>query len=94
MADDDIDTKLDEQFTRFGATLFKYLDKRFAEVDSHIHDLKGRMANIESTVDNIASQLDTEATERAAIIAQLTRHDRWHHQAAKKLGLKLDYEAR
>jgi hypothetical protein len=42
MADDDIDTKLDEQFNRFGATLFKYLDKRFAEVDSRIDDLKGQ----------------------------------------------------
>jgi predicted nucleic acid-binding Zn-ribbon protein len=78
----------DDQF----AKLFKYIERRFDELAHEVEDVRGQVSQVNGTVDGIAKQLDTDAAERAAITRQLDRHDRWHHQTADKLGLKLDYQ--
>jgi predicted nucleic acid-binding Zn-ribbon protein len=78
----------DDQFTK----LFKYIERRFDELAHEVEDVRGQVSQVNGTVDGIAKQLDTDAAERAAITRQLDRHDRWHHQTADKLGLKLDYQ--
>lgn len=71
--------------------LYEYLDKRFGEVGERIERVEERLSGVESTVDALYKERETEDTEQAAMKSQLDRHDRWHHQAADKLGLQLDH---
>jgi archaellum component FlaC len=92
MTNNDLDKRLDEQFNRFGKKLFEYLDQRFAEVDEHIDRVESRVRSVEGAIDAVAKQQEIDEHERLAINHQLDRHDRWHHQADDKLGIKLDYQ--
>jgi len=78
-----------------GTKLYHYLDKRFADVHTEMNDhfarVETRLDGIESTVDAIYKRLEDAEIEQTAIQSQLDRHDRWHHQAADKLGLQLDH---
>lgn len=77
--------KDDAQWTK----LFRYLDERFAVVDDKLEAHDQRFDRLDTTLDGIASVIDDQATEQVAMKSQLNRHDRWIHQLAHKLGLKL-----
>lgn len=80
-------TMSDDQFTR----LFKYMEKRFDEMGGRMDRLEGRMSSLEGLIDTVIKQQEVDQHERLAMNHQLDRHERWHHQAAAKIGLKLDY---
>jgi hypothetical protein len=78
----------DDQFTK----LFKYMERRFDEIGGRIDRLGHRLSSLEGLIDTVVKRQEIDEHERAVIIHQLDRHDRWHHQAADKLGMKLDYQ--
>jgi hypothetical protein len=92
MKDDELNSKLDDHFNRFGAKLFEYLDKRFGEVNDRIDTLASRVDSVEGAISSVAKQQEIDQQERLAMDAQLDRHERWHHREADKIGLKLDYQ--
>lgn len=81
MSDDqfkDLKNYLDE---RFDAQDSKF-DKRFDEFEAWL-DAKADRRDLEriyDALDTILRNQEIEQQERAAIIAQLERHERWHHQ--------------
>ncbi len=91
----------DKQLAKHFEQLYKYLDERFDLADQRIDDfeqrtderferLETRLSNMENTVDALYKRSETDQLERLAMNQQLDRHNRWHHQAADKLGLQLD----
>jgi len=92
----------DKQLTKHFDQLYKYLDERFDLADQRIDDfeqrvderferVETRLSNVENTVDALYKRSETDEIERLAMSQQLDRHDRWHHQTADKLGLRLDH---
>ena len=69
---------------------FAALDERFDAMDDRFDLVEERLEGIESTVAASYLRLEHAEADQAAMKSQLDRHDRWHHQAADKLGLQLD----
>lgn len=69
--------------------LFRYLDKRFGEVDAQFTAVHHRLDQHQTSLDGIAKRLDDDDIERAAMNAQLNRHETWLHHLARKVGTKL-----
>ena len=67
------------------------MDERFDTMDDRFDLVEERLEGIESTVAAICQCLEAVEADQAATISQLDRHDRWHHQTADKLGLRLDH---
>jgi len=86
MTDEQLRTILTEELTKVAGQIFQRFDALEAKVD-----LKADADRIYKSLDGIAKRLDDDEAERAAMTAQIDRHERWHHQAADKLGLKLEY---
>jgi DNA-binding ferritin-like protein len=76
----------DDQFTK----LFKYMEKRFNEVDARFDTTADRsqVDRLQVAVDRIASRLDTDDTERAALTSQIDRHEVVLRRVTKKLGMR------
>lgn len=53
--------------------------------------LRKDFSNLLTSVDAYAKRADTYFQEMVAIAHKLDRHERWLHQLAEKLGIKLDY---
>jgi hypothetical protein len=77
----------DDQFMK----LFKYVEKRFDELQEELSS-KADGERVYKAFDAIAKNQGIEQQERAAMLRQLDRHERWHHRTADKIGLKLDYQ--
>ena len=57
-------------------------------------DLDGLQESIQSltiSVDKLAKAVDDMHQEYVVITGKVDRHERWFHQIAEKLGLKLEY---
>jgi hypothetical protein len=73
--------------------LYQHTENRFGELEAKLEAKADRqdLDRIYDALDAILKNQETEQQERAAIITQLDRHERWHHQTAAVLDLKLDY---
>ena len=75
--------------------LYHYLDKLFADVHTEIAELRvelnDKVDQANTALDGLAKASEADELERLAMNQQLDRHERWHHQAADKLGLQLDH---
>jgi uncharacterized coiled-coil DUF342 family protein len=63
------------------------------EIQSLRQDVGGLREAIQSlitSVDKLAKAVDDLRTEYAAITNQVGRHEKWLHQIAEKLGIKLE----
>ena len=80
-----LDRRFDSIDGRFAA-----MDERFDAMDERFDLVEERLEGIETTVNAIYQRLGNVEAEHAAMNQQLDRHERWHHQAADKLGLQLD----
>ena len=69
--------------------LFMRMERRFDELDQKKAD-KTDVQRIYDMIDGPVKRIDEDYNERIAMISQLNRHDRWHHQTADHLGLKLN----
>lgn len=84
--------------------LIEYLDNKFLktdqkliELDESIKDVRERMVTIEdfndlqTSVDSYAKKADSYFQEMVMLTHKVDRHEKWFHQIADKLGLKLEY---
>jgi len=81
-----LDRRFDAIDGRFAA-----MDERFDAMDERFDVVEERLEGIESTVAAIYQRLEAVEAEHTTMKTQLDRHDRWHHQTADKLGLRLDH---
>jgi hypothetical protein len=88
------DQKDEDRLNQALATFAGAMNRRFDDLE-HRLDQKADRADLEriyDALDAILKNQEIEQDERAAVIHQLGRHERWHHQTAAKVGLRLDYE--
>jgi uncharacterized coiled-coil DUF342 family protein len=84
--------------------LVGYLDKKFGtvdqkliELDEDIKDVRERMVtkeefqDLQTSVDAYAQKADTYFQEMVMLAHKVDRHEKWFHQVADKLGIKLEY---
>lgn len=85
--------------------LIEYLDKKFGYTDTKFFALEENLKDIRSelksmreavqeltvSIDRLAGAISDLQTEYAAITNQVNRHEKWMHQIADKLGVKLEY---
>jgi hypothetical protein len=81
---------LNNELAEFTGQLLRHVDQR---IDRLTEELKGGISHVQGSMDGLAERLEADDQERAAILRQLERHERWHHQTADKIRLKLDYQA-
>lgn len=48
-------------------------------------------SDLQSSVDNYAKKADTYFQEMVVLSHKINRHEKWLHQLAEKLGVKLEY---
>jgi hypothetical protein len=75
----------DDQFDR----LFKYMERRFADIDRRFERIDRRFDSLMNTMDSFAKQMEIYDHERLALGYKVDRHERWHHQTAKAVGINL-----
>lgn len=56
-----------------------------------LEELRGDFRNLQSSVDAYAKKVDTYAQEMIMLAHKVDRHEKWLHQVAEKLGIKLEY---
>jgi hypothetical protein len=88
MTEDQLHDILNQELAKFAGQIMHHVDSK---VDELRQELKTDIANVNQNIDSLAKRLDDDAVERAAITAQLDRHERWHHQTADALHLTLEY---
>ena len=77
--------------------LIEYLDKKFANIDEQLLDLKENKAdkedlnNLINAVDAYAKKADAYFQEMVALSHKVDRHEKWLLQIADKMGVKLEY---
>ncbi len=87
--------------------LIEYLDQKFASIDGNLLTLnekiiamdekletkadKDDVNNLLTAVDGYAKKADTFFQEMVALSHKVDRHERWFHEIADKLGVKLEY---
>ncbi len=79
---------LNQELAIFAGQIMRHVDDK---IDELRHELKADIADVNQGIDTLTQRLTDDEAERAAILAQLDRHERWHHQTADALHLKLDY---
>lgn len=72
--------------------LFRYMTERFDKLDAELAK-KADADEMYRRFDAVIAQLDDIKIEQAAQRVQLDRHERWHHETAEHVGLKLSHEA-
>jgi hypothetical protein len=85
---DELRDVLNQELAKFAGEIMRHVDRKADELR---HELKADIAHVNQGIDALAQRLTDDDAERAAITAQLDRHERWHHQTADALHLKFDY---
>ena len=63
----------------------------FAELNQEIAHLREVVQSLTVSVDKLAKVVDDTRVEYAAISSKIDRHEKWIHQLAERLGMKLKY---
>jgi len=71
--------------------LIEYLDEKFTHVDERFDEMKKDFIDLQTSVDTYAKKADDYFKEMVALSHKVDRHERWIHQIAEKLGVKLEY---
>ncbi len=71
--------------------LVKYLDEKFIRIDKRFDEVKEDFTGLQTAVDAYAKKADTFFEEMVALSHKVDRHEKWLHQVAEKLGIKLEY---
>ena len=61
------------------------------ELKQDIEGLREIVQSLVVSVDKLVKAVSDLKTEYSVIAQQLSRHEKWIHQLAKKLGVKLEY---
>lgn len=80
-----------DEFTK----LFNYMTEHFSSIDKQFANMatKDDINGIYDKLDDIAARLDDDTTERAALTAQVERHETWIDQLAQKTQTDLAVDA-
>ena len=54
-------------------------------------EMKKSFSELQTSVDTYAKKADTYFQEMVALSHKVDRHEKWFHQVAEKLGIKLEY---
>ena len=76
---------------KYFSELIEYLDGKFNENKKELNDLKEGFRNLQVSVDAYAKKSDGYFQEMVMLSHKVDRHERWFHQFAEKLGVKLEY---
>jgi len=90
MTDEQLRDILNQELAKFAGQITASFSERMDKLEADLAT-KADGERVYRALDGIAKRLDDDAAERAAMQSQLDRHDRWHHQAADKLKVQLDY---
>jgi len=77
--------------------LVQYLDEKFANIDGKLDNLQENKADksdvngLMTAIDAYAKKADAYFQEMVALSHKVDRHEKWFHQIAEKLGIKLEY---
>lgn len=71
--------------------LIEYLDGKFTRIDERFDEMKKDFVDLQTSVDAYAKKADTYFQEMVALSHKVDRHEKWFHQIADKLGIKLEY---
>lgn len=71
--------------------LTKYLDEKFVRIDQRFDEMKKDFIDLQSSVDAYAKRADAYFQEMVMLSHQVKTHEKWLHQIAEKLGIKLEY---
>ncbi len=61
------------------------------ELKRDVENLKEIVQSLVVSVDKLVKAVSDLKTEYSVIANQLSRHEKWIHQLAEKLGIKLEY---
>ena len=77
--------------------LIEYLDEKFSNIDAKLDNLQENKADksdvniLVNAIDGYAKKADAFFQEMVALSHKVDRHEKWLHQLAEKLGVKLEY---
>ncbi|MBI2042222.1 MAG: hypothetical protein HYT21_00495 [Candidatus Nealsonbacteria bacterium] len=71
--------------------LIEYLDEKFVAVDKKFEEMKYDFNELQTSVDAYAKKADNYFQEMVMLAHKVDRHEKWMHQLADKLGVKLEY---
>ena len=61
------------------------------EFESFKNEMRENFSNLQASVDTYAKKADSYFQEMVALSHKVDRHEKWMHQLAEKLGIKLEY---
>ena len=61
------------------------------EIKQEISSLKESTQSLAVSIDRLVKAVDDLKTEYVSVKNQISRHEKWFHQVADKLGIKLEY---
>lgn len=71
--------------------LIEYLDQKFTGIDQQFGDMRADFRQLQDGVDGYAKKADNYFQEMLMLAGKVDRHEKWLHQIAEKLGVKLEY---
>lgn len=76
------------------ANTTKLLQEIFAtkeDLEAFREEVRKSFSNLHTAIDGYAKKVDTYAQEMIMLAHKVDRHEKWLHQIADKLGIKLEY---
>lgn len=70
--------------------LIKYLDQKFRSVDVRFDEMRKDFSDLQTSVDAYAQKADTYFQEMVMLAHKVDKLDKWIHQIAEKVGIKLE----
>ena len=61
------------------------------DFESFREEMRKDFSNLQTSVDSYAKKADNYFQEMLALAKKIDRHEKWLHQLAEKLGVKLEY---
>ena len=78
--------------------LAEFIGKRFDSVEAEIGDMRHELSEVHQEINSLTTGLDAYAKkadtyfqEMLMLATKVDRHEKWLHQVAEKLGVKLEY---
>ncbi|PJE57511.1 MAG: hypothetical protein COU82_01625 [Candidatus Portnoybacteria bacterium CG10_big_fil_rev_8_21_14_0_10_38_18] len=81
---------LDGKFTRVDDR-FELVDERFEKINERFDKVDIRIDQLITVIDKLAKAIEDLKQEYSAIAMIIDKHEKWIHQIAEKLGIKLEY---
>lgn len=61
------------------------------EIDGRFNEVRQDFSDLQTAVDAYAKKADAYFQEMVMLSHKVDRHEKWFHQIAEKLGIKLEY---